>query len=66
MMLKFWGRRPAPPLLHDRVRIDGLSARPELNGRRGTARSFDEKTGRYVVELEGVDAKKLSVRPSQL
>ena len=43
----------APPLLQRRVELRGLSGRPELNGRRGVAVSFDHKTGRYGVQLDG-------------
>ena len=34
------------------VAIFGLKARPDVNGRRGRARSFDAAKGRYAVELE--------------
>jgi len=46
---------PAQSLLGERVVLGGLSARPDLNGRRGVARSFegDPGGGRYVVHLEG-------------
>ena len=39
------------PLLGQRVVLGGLSSRPELNGERGVARSFEG--GRYAVALEG-------------
>jgi hypothetical protein len=32
--------------------INELSAKPELNGRTGTALSFDDDEGRYKVELD--------------
>ncbi|CAK0881624.1 unnamed protein product [Prorocentrum cordatum] len=35
------------------VEIQGLSARPELNGRRGQAVRLDPKTGRVGVDVEG-------------
>ena len=40
------------PLLGKQVVITGTS-RQDLNGRTGTAASFDQARGRYVVELEG-------------
>lgn len=39
------------PLLGKPVRIDGLQAKPELNGTRGRATDFDEPKGRYAVKL---------------
>ena len=33
------------------VRLYGLVAKPEMNGKRGTVRSFVEETGRYGVEI---------------
>ena len=36
-----------------RVRIVGLQARPELNGRCGVAGRFDAAKGRYAVAVEG-------------
>ena len=48
-----------PPLLERlnglngrRVRIGGLTARPDLNGRRGVAIAYDAPSGRYAVQLE--------------
>ena len=38
---------PTPSLSGRRVRIDGLQARPELNGRCGVAGTFDAAKGRY-------------------
>ena len=35
-----------------RVVINGLAAKPELNGRTGTVLSFDDAEGRYFVELD--------------
>jgi len=43
-----------PPTLlspGEKVSVFGLKARPEVNGRRGTVRSFDASKGRYAVEL---------------
>ena len=48
---------PARSRVGERVVLGGLSARPDLNGRRGVARSFegdrDPGGGHYVVHLEG-------------
>ena len=55
-----------PPLLQRRVVLRGLSGRPELNGRRGTAVSFDPATGRYGVQLEGASREKVALRPASL
>ena len=44
---------PPPPLLTKRVRISGLTARPELNGQCGVAASYDAEAGRYAVQLDG-------------
>jgi len=51
------------PLLGQRVVLDGLSSRPELNGRRGVAQSFEG--GRYLVALEG-GGERVRVRPDNL
>ena len=40
------------PMLGRRVIIVGLVAKPELNGRAGTALSFDDDKGRYFVNLD--------------
>jgi hypothetical protein len=45
-------RRQETPLLGSRVVINGLVAKPELNGCTGTAVSFDDEKGRYSVELD--------------
>ncbi len=45
-------KRQETPLLGGRVVINGLVAKPELNGRAGTAVSFDDDKGRYSVELD--------------
>ena len=41
------------PLLGKRVRIDGLTAKPEFNGAQGVAVSFDAAKGRYNVRMMG-------------
>ena len=50
-------------LLGQRVVLGGLAARPELNGRRGVAQSFEG--GRYAVAIEG-GGESVRVRPSNL
>ena len=47
------------------MRIDGLQARPELNGRCGVARRFDVAKGRYEVLVEG-EAEPLLLKPANL
>jgi hypothetical protein len=44
-------KKQETPLLFKRVVINGLVAKPELNGRTGTVISFDVDKGRYSVEL---------------
>ena len=51
------------PLLGQRVVLGGLSSRPELNGQRGVAGSFEG--GRYAVALEG-GGESVRVRPERL
>ena len=41
----------APPLVGRSVVLNGLIARPELNGTRGIALSFNPETGRYNVQM---------------
>ena len=58
------GTSPADaPLLGQRVVLGGLSSRPELNGQRGEARSFEG--GRYAVALER-GGESVRVRPGNL
>jgi hypothetical protein len=52
------------PLLGRRVVINGLVAKPELNGRPGTAVSFDDAKGRYTVELD--TSSSLMIKPCNL
>lgn len=42
----------APSLLHSRVRITGLVARPDLNASEGRAVLWHEEKGRYAVQLD--------------
>ena len=51
------------PLLGQRVVLRGLSSRPELNGQRGEAQSFEG--GRYTVALER-GGESVRVRPGNL
>ena len=48
-----------------RVRIVGLQARPELNGRCGVAGRFDAAKGRYAVVVEG-ETKVMLLKPVSL
>jgi hypothetical protein len=52
-------------LLGKRVVINGLVAKPELNGRTGTALSFDDDKGRYFVELDE-SSTALMIKPCNL
>jgi hypothetical protein len=58
-------RKQETPLLGRRVVINGLVAKPELNGRTGTAVSFDDGKGRYSVELDGTSSF-LMMKPCNL
>lgn len=64
-----------PPTLlppGERVTVFGLKARPEVNGKRGTVRSFDAGKGRYAVELKagegegGSEAETLALKRDNL
>ena len=52
------------PLLGRCVVINGLVSKPELNGRAGTALSFDYDKARYSVELDGTSS--FMVKPCNL
>ena len=52
-------------LLGRRVVIIGIVAKPELNGRTGTALSFDDDKGRYLVELDE-SSSSLMIKPCNL
>ena len=58
-------RKQETPLLGSRVAINGLVAKPELNGRTGTVVSFDDAKGRYCLELEGTSSS-LMIKPCNL
>jgi len=47
------------------VAIQGLVAKPELNGRTGSAVSFDYDKGRYSVELDD-DGSSFMIKPCNL
>lgn len=55
---------PDAPLIGQRVLIEGLQAKPELNGRHGVASSFDGSSGRYCVSLE--DGGSFKLKPANL
>lgn len=54
----------AAPLVGKRVVIEGLSSKPELNGSRGVAVSFDDQKSRYMVQLDS--GAVLSLKPACL
>jgi len=58
-------RKQETALLGRRVVINGLVAKPELNGRTGTAVSFDDDKGRYSVELDDTSSS-LMIKPCNL
>ncbi len=58
-------KRVDTPLLGRRVIINGLVAKPELNGRTGTAVSFNDDKGRSSVELDG-NSSSLLIKPCNL
>ena len=49
-----------------RVRIHGLQAKPEFNGRDGRVVSIDPESGRVVVEVEAHAGALLRLKPSNL
>ncbi len=58
-------KKQETPLLGRRVIINGHVAKPELNGRTGTAVSFDDDKGRYSVELDDTSSS-LMIKPCNL
>jgi hypothetical protein len=58
-------RKQETALLGRRVVINGLVAKPELNGRTGTAVSFDDDKGRYSVELDDTSSS-FMIKPCHL
>ena len=62
-----WNKKQATPLLGRRVVIHLLVAKPEFNGRTGTAVSFDDDKGRYSVELDDTSSgASLMIKPCNL
>ena len=59
------GGGAAAPLIGRRVRVEGLAARPELNGRCGEATAYDATRERYCVAVEGEPSPVL-LRPDNL
>ena len=55
----------AAPLVGRRVKISGLSSRPELNGTEGVAVSFDDAKGSYNVKLDAGGAF-MSLKPMSM
>jgi len=53
-------------LLHQRVCLEGLQARPDLNGREGVVVAYDQADGRYTVELDGGDNLRPRVKAANL
>eukprot|EP00747_Dinoflagellata_sp_TGD_P077495 gnl/TRDRNA2_/TRDRNA2_159618_c0_seq2.p1 gnl/TRDRNA2_/TRDRNA2_159618_c0~~gnl/TRDRNA2_/TRDRNA2_159618_c0_seq2.p1 ORF type:complete len:608 (+),score=123.88 gnl/TRDRNA2_/TRDRNA2_159618_c0_seq2:231-1826(+) len=65
--LRHEARPPQPDRLlvrGTRVTVQGIIASPELNGRSATVQHYDEQSGRYVVEVDGIGTK--SLRPEAL
>ena len=54
------------PFVAKRVALQGLVAKPELNGARGTAIGFAEGTGRYEVAVDGRQSQPLALKPANL
>ena len=56
---------PMSNLVGTRVKLHGLSSRPELNGRQGKVLSFDAERGRAHVAVH-MEPKPLSLKPANL
>lgn len=54
------------PFAGHRVIIHGLKTRPDINMRTGQCISFCERSGRYLVELDGEDGRRLKLLPIRL
>ena len=52
------------PLVGQRVAIEGISAKPELNGQKGVAIGFDDGKGRYNVKLDS--GAVVAIKPNNL
>jgi len=53
------------PVIKDKVTIHGLNKAAEFNGKEGRIVSFEEDTGRFVVQLTS-NKRKISVKPGNL
>ena len=56
----------AAALLHQRVSLHSLLAKPSLNGQHGRVFRYDRSKGRCAVRLEGVVGEVLAIRPANL
>jgi hypothetical protein len=55
------------PLVGQAVTIQGLKAKPELNGATGSCTNFNATSGRYSVSVDGgIPQRSLNVKPSNL
>lgn len=55
---KVYNQDPAPLFaVGDTVEIGGLQGAPQHNGTQGVERRFDEKKGRYVMEVVGMKSR---------
>ena len=55
-----------PTLVDQRVRVNGLEKKPELNGKFGKALRYDPSTGRYTIELEDDAACTYNLKPDNV
>jgi hypothetical protein len=53
-------------LLHQRVRIDGIQGRPELNGKHGKTTRYVTDKGRFAVTVEGLEGESVLLKPANL
>ena len=60
------GEAASTRLVDQRVRVDGLEKKPELNGKFGKALSYDPSTGRYTIELEDDAACTYNLKPDNV
>ena len=54
------------PYAGKRVVVHGLLTRPDLNMKTGQCLSFCERSGRYLVELDGNDGRRLKLQGIRL
>ena len=62
LVLQCLERVQEPPLLETRVRLTGLVAKPQLNGKMGHVVGYNRASARYSVALEGSKSI-VSLRP---